>query len=184
MIKLEWRLMQPSSLTPGPQISTSLTQKEANALAYLAADKDVLEIGSAYGYSAIVMALAGASSVYAVDPHSWIGGSYDAMAANVQAYDVASVVTIRTNDSFTVMPELIAENRLFDLVWIDGDHEYPAVAHDVLMGLKLLKPTGYLACHDYDEATCPGVRQALDEWKAPVRIVDTLAIYGPDQWRE
>lgn len=184
MIKLEWRLVQPSSTRSGPQISTSLTQNEANALAYLASGKDVLEIGSAYGYSAIVMALAGAASIYAVDPHTWIHGSHEVMTSNVNAYNLSSVVTIRANDSFNVMPELVAEGRLFDLVWIDGDHEAPTVAHDVSLALKLLKPTGYLACHDYDEATCPGVRVALDAWKPPTKIVDTLAIYGPEQWRD
>jgi len=48
--------------------------------------------------------------------------------------------------------------------------------------LKLLREGGTLACHDYDEDTCPGVRQALDLWKTPPKVVDTLAIYGPGEW--
>lgn len=182
-MKLEWRLMSPSNSGAGPQISTSLTQRETHALASLAAGKDVLEIGSAYGYSAIAMALSGAS-VYAVDPHTWIGGSHAAMVQNAAAYSVQDKIKIVTSDSYTVMPALINEGRLFDLVWIDGDHEAHAVRHDLAMALKLLNPTGYLACHDYDEATCPGVRIALDEWKPPTTIIDTLAIYGPDQWQD
>lgn len=176
--------MSPAEGRVGPQISTSLTRRETYALANLAAGKDVLEIGSAYGYSAIVMALSGAASVYAVDPHTWIGGSHTAMVQNAAAYGVQDSIKIVTSDSYTVMPALINEGRLFDLVWIDGDHVAPAVAHDLVMALKLLKPTGYLACHDYDEATCPGVREALDAWKPPTTVIDTLAIYGPDQWRD
>jgi hypothetical protein len=26
------------------------------------------------------------------------------------------------------------------------------------------------------------VRQALDAWKPPAKLIDTLAIYGPGEW--
>lgn len=176
-MKLEWRDV---ALGDGPAISTSLTLAETAELQRLAQGGSVLEIGSAFGYSAVAMALAG-GTVTAIDPHSWLN-SYGVMTANLAAYAMLSNVDIRMASSQTIMPQLFAEGRLFDLVWIDGDHEAPAVAHDVEWARKLLKPTGTLACHDYDEATCPGVRQALDAWKVPPRLVDTLAIYGPGEW--
>jgi predicted O-methyltransferase YrrM len=176
-------MVQPSATVPGPAISTSLTQREANALAELAAGKEVLEIGSAFGYSAVVMALAGAS-VYAVDPHTWIAQSHAVMLENVAAYGVLDRVTILAQYSFTALPELVSSGREFDVVWVDGDHEAPTVAHDVTMALKLLKPDGILLCHDYDEATCPGVKISLDAWKVPTTVIDTLAVYRPDQWRD
>lgn len=175
-MKLEWRDVAPGD---GPAISTSLTLAETDELRRLAKDADVLEIGSAYGYSAIAMALAGAR-VIAVDPHNWLQ-SYGQMVANLVAYGVSSLVEIRREDSRTALPDLLKGER-FDLVWIDGDHEAAAVAHDVEWARKLLRPGGTLACHDYGEATCPGVRQALDAWKVPPRLVDTLAIYGPGEW--
>jgi predicted O-methyltransferase YrrM len=176
MITLAWRDVRPGE---GPAISTSLTLNETDKLRWLAAGADVLEIGSAYGYSAVVMALAGAS-VVAVDPHNWLP-SLGVMQANLASYEVSDQVDIRVARSNDEMPRLHAEGRLFDLVWIDGDHSAEAVAHDVAWALKLLRPgTGILACHDYDESTCPGVRQALDAWKIPEELVDTLAIYrGP-----
>jgi hypothetical protein len=67
-------------------------------------------------------------------------------------------------------------------VWIDGDHEAHTVAHDMHRARRLLRPGGTLACHDYGEETCPGVRQALDAWKPPPWLVDTLGIYGPGEW--
>jgi predicted O-methyltransferase YrrM len=176
-VKLDWR---PIVLGDGPPISTSLTADETAELQRLARDADVLEIGSAYGYSAVAMAQVGAI-VTAVDPHTWLG-SYEQMAANVQAYGVGHRVGIIGALSFAALPELHAQGHRFDLVWIDGDHEAPSVAHDVEWARKLLRPGGTLACHDYDEATCPGVRQALDAWKPPAKLVDTLAVYGPGEW--
>jgi len=174
-VKLEWRdvVLREGS----PAISTSLTLAETEELRRLATGKDVLEIGSAYGYSAIVMALAGAR-VTAVDPHQQLG-SLGPMTANVLAYAVASQVDIRAGEAQRILPHLQAE---FDLVFIDGDHAAAAVARDVTMSRDLLRHTGTLVCHDYDEDTCPGVREALDAWKVPPRLVDTMAIYGPGEW--
>lgn len=177
MITLEWRAVAPGD---GPPISTSLTLAETDELRRLAKDADVLEIGSAYGYSAVAMALEGAA-VYAVDPHKDLG-SRAAMEANLAAYGVTDRVTIHPGDSRVALPGLYERDRWFDLVWIDGDHRAEVCAEDVANALRLLKPTGTLAVHDYDEATCPGVRAALDAWRPPPRLVDTLAVYGPGQW--
>ena len=116
-----------------------------------------------------------------MDPHLQLA-SYEEMQANLGFYNVAARVDIRRGDSRAVLPVLHDQGYAFDLVWIDGDHEARTVAHDVEWALKLLHPGGTLCCHDYDEATCPGVRQALDAWKPPPRLVDTLAVYGPGEW--
>lgn len=178
-MKLDWRLVAPGD---GPAISTSLTLAETDELRRLASvfPGQVLEIGSAYGYSAVCMALAG-GHVTAIDPHTWLD-SHDAMVANLAAYGVTEQVEIYRGYSHDVLPVLASAGIRFDLVWIDGDHEAPTVTHDVQWALQLLKSTGTLACHDYDEVTCPGVRQALDAWKSPAKLVDTLAVYGPGEW--
>jgi predicted O-methyltransferase YrrM len=158
---LPWRDVAPGD---GPAISTSVQPEEAAALARLAsAAGDVLEIGSAFGYSAIVMALAGAR-VAAVDPHTWIPDSLAGMERNLAAYGVADQVAILAETSLSVMSTFAEEGTRFGLVFIDGDHSYPAVRSDVTAALKILRPGGVLACHDYGEdCCCPGVRQALDE---------------------
>lgn len=176
-MKLDWR---PIALGDGPAISTSLTAAETDELRRLAADADVLEVGSAYGFSAVAMALAGAH-VTAVDPHAWLD-SYHVMVANLAAYGVTDKVEICRADSRVALPALAVEGRTFDLIWIDGDHEAATVARDVQNALALLRPAGTLVCHDYDEDTCPGVRAALDAWNIPPRLVDTMAIYGPGDW--
>ena len=176
-MRLPWREVAPGN---GPAIDTSLTLAETDELRRLAAGKEVLEIGSAYGYSAIAMALAG-GQVYAVDPHLQLA-SYETMQANIGFYGVADRVEIRRGDCRSVMPELHDAGRRFDLIWIDGDHAAEMVDHDITWARRLLREGGTLACHDYDEDTCPGVRQALDAWKTPPKLVDTLAIYGPGEW--
>lgn len=177
-MKLDWR---PVSLVDGLVISTSLTDVETVGLQNLAQGADVLEVGSAFGYSAIAMALGGARRIVAVDPHVWLD-SYDKMTAHLVAHGVADKVEIVRADSRDALPALVADGQLFDLVWIDGDHEAHVVASDVHWARQLLKPTGTLACHDYGEDTCPGVRAALDAWKPPPVVVDTLAVYGPGEW--
>lgn len=53
----------------------------------------------------------------------------------------------------------------FDLVFIDGNHEYCQVKEDILNWLPKVRPGGILAGHDY-EPSIPifdGVKQAVDE---------------------
>lgn len=176
-MKLEWRDVAPGD---GPAISTSLTLAETEELRRLAQGVDVLEVGSAYGYSTVALASV-ATSVVAVDPHEQLR-SLDLLWANLVAYDALTVVDVRVGRSQDVLPALYADDWRFDLVWVDGDHDRAVVAHDVEWACKLLRPGGTLACHDYDEDTCPGVREALDAWKPPPRVVDTLAVYGPGEW--
>lgn len=157
---MPWREV---SLGEGPFISTSVTVREAAELAGFADGQAVLEIGSAFGYSAVMMALAG-GQVTAIDPHSEIPGSLETMTANVAAYGVAGRVAILCETSYSAMPRLAAGEASFGLIFVDGDHQAEAVRHDAGWALRLLAPGGVLACHDYgEECCCPGVRQALDE---------------------
>lgn len=159
----------------GLWISTSITAAETNRLAELARDADVLEIGSAYGYSACVMALAGARHVTAVDPHAWLP-SYDVMLSNLDACGVAKAVTVIRGASPRALDDVAGP---FGLVFIDGDHGAAAVRADVEAALKLLAPGGILAAHDYLETCCcPGVRYALDALfpAGPDELVDTLFV--------
>jgi predicted O-methyltransferase YrrM len=170
---LPWRGMPPAE---GAQpVSTSLTVNEAAALADLATGRDVLEIGSAFGFSACVMALAGAKHVTAVDPHAQLA-SYQAMTANLDRAGVSGAVTVVRGHS----PGVLAGLGPFGLVFIDGDHGSAAVMADVEAARKLLEPGGVLACHDLGEdCCCPGVRWALEALfpSGPDELVDTLAVY-------
>lgn len=186
-IQLVWRDVP---IGAGPPINTSLTEAETAELQRLAKDSDVLEVGSAYGYSTVAIGLV-AKSVVAIDPHL-THGSYGDLVANLAANGLRDKVRIEVGYSQDVLPLLAGtiqtsmgvtvmdEFPMFDLVWIDGDHSAETVEHDVQWALKLLKPGGHLACHDYDEVTCPGVRMALDKlFGGPGVLTDTLAVYQP-----
>jgi predicted O-methyltransferase YrrM len=170
---LVWRDLAPGD---GPPISTSVTEAEAAELGRLAAGREVLEVGAAYGFSTVTLALS-ATWVTSVDPHTWLP-SYAPLLRNLNAYAVDDRVTVLQGWSFDVLPQLAEAGRIFDLVFVDGDHAEQAVDHDVTWGRKLLAPGGTLAAHDWDEDTCPGVRVALERVLGPPhRLVDTLAVY-------
>jgi predicted O-methyltransferase YrrM len=172
---LPWRDVPPG--LGRPPIPTSMTGAEGAALARLAAGRDVLEIGSAFGYSACVMALNQATSVTAVDPHAWLA-SYPAMLSNLEACGVDGVVTVIRGQS----PRALDGLGPFGLVFIDGDHGFEAVTADVEAARKVLAPGGILAVHDYLEACCcPGVRHAIDALfpAGPDEMVDTMFVVTP-----
>jgi protein-L-isoaspartate O-methyltransferase len=157
-VHLPWRPVSPGPGLPG--ILTSLLADEAGRLAGLAAGGGrILEIGSANGYSAVVMALAG-GQVTAVDPHTGIPGSQQQMRAALAAAGAGNQVTIVAGYSQDIMPRLPAG---FRLVFIDGDHTAAAVSHDITQAARLLAPGGTLAVHDYGEdCCCPDVRPVVD----------------------
>ena len=164
-VTLEWQDVRP--VPDGPPMLSSVTPDEAAQLARLAAGKRVLEIGAAYGYSAIVMALGGAEHVTSVDDHNgrtWLGDTFTVMRRNLAACGVSDRVSMVCGRSENVLPALAARfGTSFGLIFIDGDHTYAAVRADILNALPLLDGGGVLACHDYGEVGCPGVKQALDE---------------------
>jgi predicted O-methyltransferase YrrM len=163
---LPWR-----DQAPGPLISTSLTRAETDELCQLATGRRVLEVGTAYGYSAVAMGLV-AEAVTSIDTHVPLR-SLQVAAGNLAAYHLTERVQLLVGSSQRWLPAL---DPGFDLVFIDGDHQAAGVRHDVLEGRKLLKPGGMLACHDYGEDTCPDVRHVLDQLYplGPDYLVDTL----------
>jgi predicted O-methyltransferase YrrM len=173
---------QPRELGDGPPILTSVDPAEAEELGRLAKGKQVLEIGSAYGYSACIMALAGAEHITAIDPHvtwTWLGDTLPQMRANLDAYGVADRVEIMQGYSYDVMPQLIADERVFDFIFIDGDHLGPAVDQDIVYARQLLAPGGVIACHDYMEhCCCPEVLHAVNRaFNQPTRVIATMSVH-------
>ena len=174
---LPWRDVAPGA---GPLIYTSVTDAEAHALGSLAAGRQVLEVGSAFGYSTVTMALAGADHIVAIDPHTWLPDSLSVMLGNLAAYGVADRVEVMQEFSFTALPVLAGEDARFGFVFIDGDHAYEAARHDIEWGLKMLEPGGVLAVHDVGETCCcPGVAVAATDMGLVGEMTDTMLVVRP-----
>ena len=78
-------------------------------------------------------------------------------------------VTLLKGDSSTMLGTL--EPDYLDMVYLDGDHEYPGCKKDVIASWRLLKQGGWLMGHDYATNTAKakdayvfGVKQAIDEF--------------------
>ena len=172
MITLPWRQLPPIAGDPR-EIRTSLTLAERDALQLLADGRVVLEVGSAFGFSTVALASV-AAHVVAVDTHSPLG-SLDLMRQNLEDFGLASQVTILVGSSASILAQLTAAS--FDLAFIDADHSFQAVQADALECLRLVKPGGVLAFHDYHESSCPDVAVALDQlFESPQTVTDTLFV--------
>jgi hypothetical protein len=168
-----------------------LTEAEGAELARLAEGKVVLEIGSYAGRSTICLAR-GAVSVGAVDTFDGRGTpaegqTFELFRANLRRYGVEDRVAVHRGTSAEMLPLL---PPVYDLVFIDGSHDYESVKADVGLALGKLKPGGLLAFHDYrtfpgesDGRWDPGVTRAVNELLADggelLGRFDSLAVVRP-----
>jgi predicted O-methyltransferase YrrM len=159
----------------GPPIFTSLTEAETMRLQELAEGRMVLEVGSAYGYSAIAMAH-NANYVVSVDPHAGeLSDSLPIMQANIELYRMVRKIGVVIAHSQDFLPILQQAGAKFGLVFIDGDHRSPTVGKDILAGSELIAKTGHIAVHDFGEVTCPDVQDAVERWFPDQgTLIDTL----------
>lgn len=183
-MKLEVPWLARPLLDGYPPVISAVQDSESAELQRLAAGRDVLEIGSSFGWSTIAFCLGGALHVTGIDPHEEDPRTWDGMARNMEAYGVADRVTRIRAYSQEALPLLAAEGKRFGLIFIDADHEYPSVRHDLLGSLPLLAPGGLIACHDYFNA--PGVQPAVDELfpAGPLHRVHSLAVLRPGYEKE
>jgi predicted O-methyltransferase YrrM len=117
---------------------------------YVKKDMDVLELGSYWGVSASLFAHF-AKSVTAVD--------FDFREP------LRDVISKHNNITFHqkyFKDFLNSTDAKFDLVYIDGGHEYNDVITDVNDFLPRVKEGGFIAGHDYS-CDFPGVKKAVNE---------------------
>lgn len=127
-----------------------LSEHEAMALARLAHDKSVLEIGSYCGRSTIAMAQT-ARSVDSIDWHngdgmSGDGGTLEKFKFNLKKYKLGDRVKIHLGRTQDIAPTL--PDKSFDMAFIDGAHDEASFSIDAKESLRLVKPGGAIAVHD------------------------------------
>ncbi len=60
-----------------------------------------------------------------------------------------SSVDLIKGNSLNILPELLEQGRMFDVIYVDASHHYESVSKDILNASKLLRPRGILAINDY-----------------------------------
>jgi predicted O-methyltransferase YrrM len=164
-------------------IVTAVTVTEAAELARLATGVSVLELGSFYGFSTIVMASV-ADMVYSVDwhqgdDHAGLYDTWDSFNANLLGYGVKKHVRAVKGTFEEEVPRLHREGITVDGAFLDGQHDQASVRRDLGLALLLVRPGGFIAFHDYGrcaETGHPGfeVTQVADEFGV-VNVVGCLA---------
>jgi hypothetical protein len=150
-------------------------------LAELAYECEVIfEVGSFQGKSARVMADNSKAKIYCIDPwgvHNYNdrgivfttdSSTFSLFYANLYAYIKAKKVIpcqVKFEDYEPV--------EKADLIFLDGDHRYSAIKHDIIKAKKWIRPGGVIAGHDYHQEW-PGVFRAVDEEFPKFELVDTL----------
>lgn len=187
---LPWRDMAPLPDFPELRVWTSLTEAETETLRTLAAGKQVIEIGAAFGFSTLVLASV-AEHVWSIDPHTAnVGGGnftvtdprdVERLGAGTLAILQANLVTTGLTGRVTICRELSQDYLAEELpgtatfAFIDGDHSFAACASD-LRNCDRIMESGVICVHDYACEDCPGVRQAVDDWGGQHDLIDSMAV--------
>lgn len=126
---------------------------------------NIVEIGSAYGLSTMVLAdgarRAGRDKVYTIDPHSFYGSEAE-MRANFDRHGMTNWITAVVSESGPAAKSLkVGPIRL---LYIDGLHTYEGARADIKDWVPKVVPGGIVVFDDYfDERPEIGVRAAVDQ---------------------
>jgi predicted O-methyltransferase YrrM len=124
---------------------------------------DIVEIGSYKGKSAIALALGSSflstkkRPIYSIDP--FVEPPFKFFEDNINNLGLEKfVIPIKKHsaEAYDDCPKSIAA------IFIDGDHEYNSVKHDIIHYAPRVEKGGFLVFHDYSDYW-PGVSKAVDE---------------------
>lgn len=177
--------MSPVDLTRAQAINGWMDRKELRWLAGAAraCTGAIIEVGSYEGRTTRALADNTSATVYAVDP--WDGRGVVSPTPGAVLTDAAfPVFCLNLADHIAagrVVPvKAILEEAVpkfadlglwrppakvggADLVFIDADHHYATIRRNIDIALRLLRPGGIIAGHDFGHAEWPGVKRAVDE---------------------
>jgi len=175
------------------QISGTEARKLIELARNVPAGTVIVEIGTFRGRSTIALALGAiagnATRVYAVDPHvefqGVFGGQFGPsdqaeLYRNLVKARVGHIVAVVSLSSQAVAHAWTQKN--VGLLWIDGDHRYPAVSADFHCWSRFVVPNGLVAFHD---ESAPGVKQLIGELVGKGRLlpagnVEALSWFRPN----
>lgn len=127
--------------------------------------RDVLEIGCLHGVSTCYLAAAVRpleGSVTTVDVPT--SATYaPAVEDTLRACGLSAEILRAPNGSLTALPDLLSGGRQYDLILIDGAHDFRSVAADFFHAALLLRRHGWLILDDATNKDFPGVAEAISK---------------------
>ena len=151
----------------------------------------IVEIGSYLGRSTRALADNTPGFVIAID--DWEGprdveeklkseALYDSFRDNLdELVTIGIVIPFRAKHESEIMgygyPAYLSKNQRFDMIFIDGSHEYEDVKRDIAKWLPYLEKGGLMCGHDFAPAY-EGVRRAVCEAFAANQLAITDTIWA------
>jgi predicted O-methyltransferase YrrM len=133
---------------------------------------DILEIGSAWGRSLIVMSYACDKKIWSIDPHT--GGrafiekgisidTFEAFKRNIEQNNIKErVIILRHTTSDVMSMNLVPASQCYSLVFIDGLHTAEGVQLDFTFSWSRLVKDGIMIFDDYHEKSVPDYTKMID----------------------
>lgn len=167
-----------------------MSHPELNWLAEQSSKRpNVVEIGSYLGRSTRVLADNSCGRVYAIDtwrdadshPFMGLSGRRGSLEEDWMWYGflrnvrdlIPAKLEVRRRKSLDAAVELAAEGKRFDLIFIDGGHEYEQVKADIEAWRPVLNTSGMMCGHDFT-GKHPGVYRAVRELIPSFKVFDTI----------
>lgn len=129
-----------------------------------------LEIGAAWGVSALAILEAGAKHLESIDPDM-----------NAKAHDeaVANGYGNKHNLNCLRSEDYWKENEAtFDLIYIDGSHNYEDVISDLYHAWSRINPGGYMMVDDWDHKNNILVREGKTDYGVSLACWEFLRNYN------
>ena len=125
--------------------------------------KNFLEFGYASGFTnTILNKIFNFEKIVSVDIVSQEGQCKESFFANLR---FKNITLLCGNSTENFIKEQVNLNSKYDLIFIDGGHEYNVVKSDYLLSLKNAKEKSVIVFHDIDSNLCDGPRRLWLEIK-------------------
>lgn len=134
---------------PAVDASSPISRAEAEFMyRFIAAAKPkaTLEVGMAYGFSAVHIMSASGTVHHAMDPFQ--EEYHDQGLKNVERLGFAGHLRFHRDYSHAVLPRLLGEGLKVDFVFIDGGHRFDDIFVDFYFAELLLNDGGHILLHD------------------------------------
>lgn len=151
--------------------------EELQKLVELAANKDVLEVGSYRGLSAWGMGIV-ANKLIAIDTFRACSNgqrqekeltTLNAFKDATRRYQHVFCLAVPSEEGARAL-----SGQMFDMIFLDAMHDYESVRDDIQRLWPLLRQGGVFVLHDYAHADFEGVKRAADEAFGPAPEGTTL----------